>query len=72
MNPIHNKVISVGDLVKEHTVHSKHRVGLVVKVSPHKDNPYWVDIEWLDGTIDNHKHHIYEVTKVCNKCMQQK
>ena len=32
MDPIHNKEISVGDLVREHTKHSKKRVGLVHEV----------------------------------------
>jgi|TARA_R110002096_G_scaffold408202_1_gene607234 hypothetical protein len=55
------KEISVGDLVKEHTKHSKKRTGLVYEVR--KD--YWLGIKWLDGSTD-HLHNIYEVTKFIN------
>jgi len=49
MDPIHNpEVISVGDLVKEHTKHSKKRVGLVHEVISN----YYLNIKWLDGSVD--------------------
>lgn len=51
--------IKVGDLVKEHTKHSKKRTGLVTDVR----RDYWLSIKWLDGTVDN-LHNIYEVTKI--------
>jgi len=53
--------IKVGDLVKEHTKHSKKRVGLVHEVRKN----YWLSIRWLDGTVDS-LHNIYEVTKFIN------
>jgi len=61
MDPIHNKEISVGDLVKEHTKHSKGRIGLVYEVISN----YYLDIKWLDGSVDKHKRlrNKYEVTK---------
>ena len=68
MDPVHNKTISVGDLVKEHTKHSKHRKGLIT----HKRGNYWLTVKWLNGDEDDKIVAIYDVTKVCNKCMQQK
>jgi|TARA_R110000803_G_scaffold193542_1_gene256494 hypothetical protein len=60
MDPIHNpEVISVGDLVKEHTKHSKRRVGLVREVISN----YYLDIKWLDGSVDKRHRNKYEVTK---------
>ena len=63
MDPLHNKTINVGDLVKEHTKHSKGRVGLVHEVISN----YYLVIKWLDGSTDYpHKrhHNKYEVTKI--------
>ena len=63
MDPLHNKTISVGDLVKEHTYHSKKRVGLVHEIISN----YYVVIKWLDGSTDypHYRHrNKYEVTKV--------
>jgi hypothetical protein len=63
MDPLHNKTISVGDLVKEHTYHSKKRVGLVHEIISN----YYVVIKWLDGSSDypHYRHrNKYEVTKV--------
>jgi len=60
MNPIHNKVISVGDLVKEHTIHSKHRKGLIT----HKRGNYWLTVKWLNGDEDDKIVAIYDVTKI--------
>ena len=63
MDPIHNpEVISVGDLVKEHTKHSKRRVGLVREVISN----YYLDIKWLDGSVDKRHRNKYEVTKFIN------
>ena len=65
MDPIHNKEISVGDLVKEHTKSSKKRVGLVHEVI---SNCY-LNIKWLDGSSDyphcGHRNK-YEVTRFIN------
>ena len=62
MDPIHNKEISVGDLVKEHTKSSKKRVGLVHEVISN----YYLNIKWLDGSSDyphNRHRNKYEVTR---------
>ena len=62
MDPLHNKTINVGDLVKEHTIHSKKRVGLVHEIISN----YYVVIKWLDGSSDypHYRHrNKYEVTK---------
>ena len=55
MDPLHNKTINVGDLVKEHTQRSKGRVGLVHEVISN----YYLVVKWLDGSVDK-----YEVTKI--------
>ena len=63
MDPLHNKTINVGDLVKEHTYHSKKRIGLVHEVISN----YYIVIKWLDGSTDypHYRHrNKYEVTKV--------
>ena len=60
MDPLHNKTISVGDLVKEHTYSSKGRVGLVHEVISN----YYLVVKWLDGSEDKRHHNKYEVTKV--------
>ena len=63
MDPLHNKTINVGDLVKEHTYHSKKRIGLVHEVISN----YYIVIKWLDGSSDypHYRHrNKYEVTKV--------
>lgn len=65
MDPIHNKEISVGDLVKEHTKSSKKRVGLVHEVISN----YYLNIKWLDGSSDypHYRHrNKYEVTRFIN------
>jgi len=65
MDPIHNKEISVGDLVKEHTKSSKKRVGLVHEVISN----YYLNIKWLDGSSDyphNRHRNKYEVTRFIN------
>ena len=62
MDPLHNKTISVGDLVKEHTKHSKGRVGLVHEVISN----YYLVVKWLDGSEDKRHHNKYEVTKFIN------
>jgi hypothetical protein len=59
MDPLHNKEISVGDLVKEHTKHSKQRIGLVHEVISN----YYLVIKWLDGSVDKRHRNKYEVTK---------
>ena len=51
--------IKVGDMVKEHTYHSKKRTGVVYDMRSN----YRLSIRWLDGTVD-HLHHIYEVTNI--------
>lgn len=60
MDPLHNKTISVGDLVKEHTYSSKGRVGLVHEVISN----YYLVVKWLDGSVDKRHRNKYEVTKV--------
>ena len=63
MDPMHNKEINVGDLVKEHTYHSKKRIGLVHEVISN----YYLVVKWLDGSSDypHYRHrNKYEVTKV--------
>ena len=62
MDPIHNKEISVGDLVKEHTKSSKKRVGLVHEVISN----YYLNIKWLDGSVDEGHRNKYEVTRFIN------
>ena len=65
MDPIHNKEISVGDLVREHTKSSKKRVGLVHEVISN----YYLNIKWLDGSSDyphNRHRNKYEVTRFIN------
>ena len=59
MDPLHNKTISVGDLVKEHTYHSKKRVGLVHEIISN----YYLVVKWLDGSVDKRHRNKYEVTK---------
>ena len=59
MDPLHNKTISVGDLVKEHTYHSKKRIGLVHEVISN----YYLVVKWLDGSVDKRHRNKYEVTK---------
>jgi hypothetical protein len=59
MDPLHNKTINVGDLVKEHTHHSKKRVGLVHEVISN----YYLVVKWLDGSVDKRHRNKYEVTK---------
>ena len=51
--------INLGDMVKEHTYHSKKRTGVVYDIRYN----YRLSIRWLDGTVD-HLHTIYEVTKI--------
>ena len=63
MDPLHNKEIKVGDLVKEHTYHSKKRIGLVHEIISN----YYLVVKWLDGSSDypHYRHrNKYEVTKV--------
>ena len=60
MDPLHNKTINVGDLVKEHTHHSKKRVGLVHEVISN----YYLVVKWLDGSVDKRHRNKYEVTKI--------
>ena len=60
MDPLHNKTINVGDLVKEHTQRSKGRVGLVHEVISN----YYLVVKWLDGSVDKRHRNKYEVTKV--------
>ena len=60
MDPLHNKTISVGDLVKEHTYHSKKRVGLVHEIISN----YYLVVKWLDGSVDKRHRNKYEVTKI--------
>ena len=60
MDPLHNKEISVGDLVKEHTYHSKKRVGLVHEIISN----YYLVVKWLDGSVDKRHRNKYEVTKI--------
>jgi len=59
MDPLHNKTINVGDLVKEHTHHSKKRVGLVHEIISN----YYLVVKWLDGSVDKRHRNKYEVTK---------
>ena len=59
MDPLHNKTISVGDLVKEHTYHSKKRIGLVHEIISN----YYLVVKWLDGSVDKRHRNKYEVTK---------
>jgi hypothetical protein len=59
MDPLHNKEINVGDLVREHTKHSKQRIGLVHEVISN----YYLVIKWLDGSVDKRHRNKYEVTK---------
>ena len=51
--------LKAGDMVREHTYHSKHRIGVIYDVRRN----YQLSIRWLDGTVD-HLHTIYEVTKI--------
>jgi hypothetical protein len=51
--------LQVGDLVKEHTRHSKHRRGLITN----KRASYWLTIKWLNGD-NNTIVSIYDVTKI--------
>ena len=51
--------LQVGDLVKEHTMHSKHRRGLITN----KRSNYWLTIKWLNGD-NNTIVSIYDVTKI--------
>ena len=51
--------LQVGDLVKEHTMHSKHRKGLITN----KRSNYWLTVKWLNGDKDD-TIGIYAVTKV--------
>ncbi len=51
--------LQVGDLVKEHTIHSKHRRGLITN----KRSNYWLTIKWLNGD-NNTIVSIYDVTKI--------
>jgi hypothetical protein len=60
MDPLHNKEISVGDLVKEHTYSSKGRVGLVHEIISN----YYLVVKWLDGSVDKRHRNKYEVTKI--------
>ena len=60
MDPLHNKTINVGDLVKEHTKRSKGRVGLVHEVISN----YYLVVKWLDGSVDKRHRNKYEVTKI--------
>ena len=65
MDPIHNREIKVGDLVREHTKSSKKRVGLVHEVISN----YYLNIKWLDGSSDyphNRHRNKYEVTRFIN------
>ena len=59
MDPMHNKEINAGDLVKEHTYHSKKRIGLVHEVISN----YYLVVKWLDGSVDKRHRNKYEVTK---------
>ncbi len=52
--------LQVGDLVKEHTKHSKHRRGLIT----HKRGNYWLTVKWLNGDEDDKIVAIYDVTKI--------
>ena len=52
--------LQVGDLVKEHTMHSKHRKGLITN----KRANYWLTIKWLNGDKDDAPTTIYDVTKI--------
>ena len=52
--------LQVGDLVKEHTMHSKHRKGLITS----KRSNYWLTIKWLNGDKDDSPTTIYDVTKI--------
>jgi len=71
MDPLHNKTINVGDLVKEHTYSSKGRVGLVHEVI----SDYYLVVKWLDGSVDKRHRNKYEVTKVidgeCRDILQE-
>jgi hypothetical protein len=58
MDPL--KTISIGDLVKEHTQHSRGRIGLVHKIISN----YYLVIKWLDGSVDKRHRNKYEVTKI--------
>ena len=60
MDPLHNKEIKVGDLVKEHTYHSKKRIGLVHEIISN----YYLVVKWLDGSVDKRHRNKYEVTKI--------
>ena len=60
MDPMHNKEINAGDLVKEHTYHSKKRIGLVHEVISN----YYLVVKWLDGSVDKRHRNKYEVTKI--------
>ena len=60
MDPLHNKTINVGDLVKEHTYSSKGRVGLVHEIISN----YYLVVKWLDGSVDKRHRNKYEVTKI--------
>ena len=60
MDPLHNKTINVGDLVKEHTYSSKGRIGLVHEVI----STYYLVVKWLDGSVDKRHRNKYEVTKI--------
>jgi len=60
MDPLHNKTINVGDLVKEHTKHSKGRIGLVHEIISN----YYLVVKWLDGSADKRHRNKYEVTKI--------
>ena len=51
--------LQVGDLVKEHTIHSKHRRGLITN----KRSNHWLTIKWLNGD-NNTIVSIYDVTKI--------
>jgi len=52
--------LQVGDLVKEHTKHSRHRKGLIIN----KRENYWLTIKWLNGDKDDAPTTIYDVTKI--------
>ena len=60
MDPLHNKTINVGDLVKEHTYSSKGRVGLVHEIISN----YYLVVKWLDGSADKRHRNKDEVTKI--------
>ena len=51
--------LKAGDMVREHTYHSKHRTGVIYDMRRN----YCLSIKWLDGTV-SHLHTIYEVTKI--------